>query len=119
MAQIRTSKVFGDVLCGHLEFGWRDQASDVHLGLIYVAQDCMSLGMMLVRDNNCDSDASLLLTEPLRLTRGTELFDHEFVNTLHAPRCPRVRVSSHPNGAEKCFPGCAFLLLESLCFAVF
>ncbi|KAJ1430574.1 hypothetical protein SESBI_07716 [Sesbania bispinosa] len=56
------------------------------LVLIYVGARLHVLGydVYISQDSSCESDVSELMVKPVRLVRGNELLDQEFVNILHA-----------------------------------
>ncbi|PON60837.1 Prolyl 4-hydroxylase, alpha subunit [Parasponia andersonii] len=62
------------------------QSSEDQLGfdICWARLHVLGFDLLYSQDESCYSDISELLMEPLRLARGNELFDHEFVNILHA-----------------------------------
>ncbi|XP_021821118.1 uncharacterized protein LOC110762745 isoform X2 [Prunus avium] len=64
-----------------------DQASsDQQLGfdICWARLHVLGYDLLFHQDKSYCSNMSELLMEPLRLTRGDELFEHEFINILHA-----------------------------------
>lgn len=64
-----------------------DQASsDQQLGfdICWARLHVLGYDLLFHQDKSYCSNISKLLMEPLRLTRGDELFEHEFINILHA-----------------------------------
>ncbi|CAL8995260.1 unnamed protein product [Prunus brigantina] len=64
-----------------------DQASsDQQLGfdICWARLHVLGYDLLFHQDKSYCSNISELLMEPLRLTRGDELFEHEFINILHA-----------------------------------
>ncbi|BBG94619.1 2-oxoglutarate and Fe(II)-dependent oxygenase superfamily protein [Prunus dulcis] len=64
-----------------------DQASsDQQLGfdICWARLHVLGYDQLFHQDKSYCSNISELLMEPLRLTRGDELFEHEFINILHA-----------------------------------
>lgn len=63
-----------------------DQSSHHKLGfdICWARLHVLGFDVYSHQDGSCDSDLSELLTMPLQLARGSELFNVEFVNILHA-----------------------------------
>ncbi|KAG2701748.1 hypothetical protein I3760_06G058200 [Carya illinoinensis] len=63
-----------------------DQSSHRQLGfdICWARLHVLGFDVYSYQDTSCDSDLSELLTMPLQLARGVELFNVEFVNILHA-----------------------------------
>lgn len=63
-----------------------DQTSYHQLGfdICWARLHVVGFDVYYYQDMSCDSDCSELLMKPLRLARGNELLDQEFVNILHA-----------------------------------
>ncbi|KAF1888048.1 hypothetical protein Lal_00024060 [Lupinus albus] len=63
-----------------------DQASDNQFGfnICWARLHVLGYDIYICQDSSCESDVSELLLKPVRLVRGNELLDQEFVNILHA-----------------------------------
>ncbi|XP_027342119.1 uncharacterized protein LOC113854956 isoform X2 [Abrus precatorius] len=64
----------------------QDQASDYRFGfnICWARLHVLGYDTYISQDSSCKSDVSELLVKPVRLVRGNELLDQEFVNILHA-----------------------------------
>jgi hypothetical protein len=64
----------------------QDQASNDKFGfnICWARLHILGYNIYISHDSGCDSDVSELMVQPVRLVRGSELLDHEFVNILHA-----------------------------------
>ncbi|KAK7359508.1 hypothetical protein VNO77_01469 [Canavalia gladiata] len=64
----------------------QDQASDYQFGfnICWARLRVLGYEVYISQDSSCESDVSELLVKPVRLVRGDESLDLEFVNILHA-----------------------------------
>ncbi|KAK4261845.1 hypothetical protein QN277_004789 [Acacia crassicarpa] len=62
-----------------------EQASEQQLGfnICWARLQVLGYDICLSQDVDCDSDVSELLIKPVRLVRGNEMLEQEFVNILH------------------------------------
>ncbi|KAK7319158.1 hypothetical protein RJT34_03876 [Clitoria ternatea] len=63
-----------------------DQASDNQIGfnICWARLHVLGYDIYISQDSSCEFEVSELLVKPVRLVRGNELLDQEFVNILHA-----------------------------------
>lgn len=64
----------------------QDQASNDQFGfnICWARLHVLGYDIYISQDSSSGSDVSELMAKPVRLVRGSELLDHEFVNILHA-----------------------------------
>lgn len=64
----------------------QDQASNGQFGfnICWARLHVLGYDIYISQDNSTESDVSELMLKPVRLVRGSELLDQEFVNILHA-----------------------------------
>jgi len=64
----------------------QDHASNDQFGfnICWARLHVLGYDIYISQDSSSGSDVSELMAKPVRLARGSELLDHEFVNILHA-----------------------------------
>ncbi|MED6111444.1 hypothetical protein PIB30_052346 [Stylosanthes scabra] len=70
----------------HMYWFSQDQASSYQFGfnICWARLHILGYDISISQHSTCDSDVSELIVKPVKLVRGDELLDHEFVNILHA-----------------------------------